>query len=229
MAKPDPAFARGMKGSPMTVRLYEYVVHTFGQPERELLATMANRAQEAGMPLIMIGEDQATFLRFFLPTIRAKRCLDVGTLFGYSAAVMALATAPDGTVVSLELEPRHAEVARANWKAARVADRIEVRVGPAVELMKSMPSDSFDFALIDADKGGYIRYFEEALRLVRAGGVIAADNTLAWGLVAEPATGTHTSDIASIQAFNEHVAKRTDVDACLLPLGDGLLLARVKD
>jgi predicted O-methyltransferase YrrM len=187
----------------MTDALYEYVVDTFASEERALLATMAKPAAEAGMPLIMIAEDQARFLRVLLPAVGAKSALDVGTLFGYSAYMMAKTMGRGAHVVSLELSPVHAEVARKNLERLGVAKDVDIQVGPALEQMRRLPSRSFDFVLIDADKGGYIDYFTEALRLVRRGGLIAADNALAW---AHP-----------------------QVEACLLPLGDGLVVARVKN
>ena len=219
-----------MKGTPMTEPTYEYVIQRFGKEERELLRAMARRAERAGMPLIMIGEDQARFLRILLPAMGAKTCLDVGALFGYSAAVMAQSMGSKGKVVSLELEPRHAEVARENLAGLGLGKQVDVEVGAALDLMKKLKASSFDFVLIDAEKTGYVGYFEESLRLVRPGGIIAADNTLAWGRVAEPPAALREEpDVVAIQRFNDHVAKSKDVVACLLPIGDGLLVARVKD
>lgn len=219
-----------MKGSPMTERLYEYVIDTFASDERKLLEKMAKRAEKAGLPMIMISEDQARFLRILLPAIGAKLALDVGTLFGFSAAVMANAMGPGGRVVSLELEPDNAEVARANLDHMNLGDRVEIRVGPAIKHMKQLDSHAFDFVLIDADKGGYVEYFQEALRVVRPGGLIAADNTLAWGRVADkPGKKPRSDEVKAIQRFNKHVAASRKVEACLLPVGDGLLVARVKD
>lgn len=219
-----------MKGSPMTEKLYEYVIDTFASDERKLLEKMAKRAQRSGLPMIMIAEDQARFLRILLPAIGAKRALDVGTLFGFSAAVMAKAMGAGGRVVSLELEPDTAAVAHANLEQLGLADRVEIQIGPAIKHMKQLDSHAFDFVLIDADKGGYVEYFHEALRIVRPGGIIAADNTLAWGRVADkPGKRARFDEVRAIQRFNKHVAGNRKVEACLLPIGDGLLVARVKD
>lgn len=214
----------------MTEKLYEYVIDLFASDERKLLKKMAEHGEKAGLPMIMISEDQARFLKILLPAIGAKHALDVGTLFGFSAAIMAKAMGPAGHVVSLELEPDTADVARGNVERLGLADRVEIQVGEALKRMKQLDSHVFDFVLIDADKGGYIDYFQEALRLVRPGGLIAADNTLAWGRVADkPTKKARADDVRAIQRFNKHVAASRKVEACLLPVGDGLLVARVKD
>jgi caffeoyl-CoA O-methyltransferase len=219
-----------MKGSPMTEKLYEYVIGTFANDERKLLAKMAKRAEKAGMPMIMIAEDQARFLRILLPAIGAQHALDVGTLFGYSAAIMAQAMGPAGRVVSLELEPDNAAIAHENLEHLGLGGQVEIQIGEAIKRMKQLESKFFDFVLIDADKGGYVDYFTEALRLVRPGGIIAADNTLAWGRVADkPGKRARADEVRAIQKFNQHVAKNRKVEACLLPIGDGLVVARVKD
>lgn len=213
----------------MTDAIYEYVVERFAAPERELLKKMAKRARDAELPMIMIAEDQARFLGLLIQVANVKRVLDVGTLFGYSAAIMAHAMGPKGRVVTLELEPRNADVARENFEALGIDKQIAIHVGPAKTSMANLKPGSFDLVLIDADKEGYIDYFEAALNLIRDGGLIAADNALAWGRVAEPATRLRTeTDVLAIQRFNDHVAKRRDVTASMLPLGDGLLLARKK-
>jgi len=214
----------------MNEKLYEYVIDTFASDERKLLEKMAKRAQRAGLPMIMIAEDQARFLKILLPAIGAKHALDVGALFGFSAAVMAKAMGPAGRVVSLELEPDIADVARANLEQLGLGDRVEIQVGPALKHMTQLDSQTFDFVLIDADKAGYVDYFQESLRLVRPGGLIAADNTLAWGRVADKQGKKARSDeVRAIQRFNKHVAASYKVEACLLPIGDGLVVARVKD
>lgn len=212
----------------MNEALYEYTVERFGAPERDLLRTMAAPAQAAGLPMIMVSEDQARFLRVLLKAVGAKRALDVGTLFGYSAAVMAKAMGPRGRVVSLELEPRHAQVAQRSLAALRLGGRVKVQVGAALPAMQKLRARSFDFALIDADKRGYVEYFDECLRLVRPGGLIAADNALAWGQVAGEATAQREPDVAAIRAFNDHVSTHPKVEASLLPIGDGLLVAHIK-
>lgn len=209
----------------MTEATYEYVVTRFAPRERKRLRAMAGPAEKAGLPMIMISEEQAKCLGVLVKLVGAMRILDVGTLFGYSAAVMADAMPSSGRVVSLELDPRHAEAARRILKKQGFGGRVKVEVGPALDAMKKMKRRSFDLVLIDAEKSGYLDYFEEAVRLVGAGGVVCADNALAWGRVAEAAADN--ADVGHIQRFNDHVAQRKDVDAIILPVGDGLLVARV--
>lgn len=204
---------------------YEYIVARFAARERKLFRAMAEPAARADVPLIMISEEQAKFLRVLVGVSGARRVLDVGTLFGYSAAVMAGAMPTGGRVVSLELEERHAEVARRIIKKQGLGAKVRIEVGPALASMKRLPRRSFDLVLIDADKAGYIDYFEEAVRLVGPGGLVCADNALAWGKVANPTA--HEPDVEHIRRFNDHVAARKDVEAILLPIGDGLLVARV--
>lgn len=219
-----------MKGSPLTPALYQYIVERFAQEERALLRKMARRAEAAGLRPIMISEDQARFLGLLLRAVGARRALDVGTLFGYSAAIMAQAMGPRGRVVSLDMDERAARVATENLRELGLGDRVEIRLGRALDSLKRLRGRSFDFALIDADKAPYVEYYEEGLRLVRRGGWIAADNTLAWGRVAEPPAAVRSEpDVGAIQRFNDHVSRDRRVEACLLPIGDGLLLAHVKN
>ena len=219
-----------MKGTPLTDETYEYIVSNFAFEERTLLAEMSARAKEAGIPMIMIAEDQAKFIAFFLRAIKARRVLDVGTLFGYSAAIMARAIGPDGEVVSLEYSEKHAAVAKENWAHLRHHEHISLIVGPALDAMKNMASHSFDFILIDADKSNYINYLRESLRLIRPGGVIAGDNALAWGRIVEKNIAKDDPDyvsVTSIQAFNKAVATEGSMFSIIVPIGDGMAMGVV--
>ena len=219
-----------MKGTPLTDETFNYIVELFASEESDLLRTMAKRAAAAGMPMIMISEEQAKFVGVFLKAIKAKSALDVGTLFGYSAAIMARAMGADSNVVSLEFEPKHAEVARENLKELGLGN-VVVHVGPALEEMKKMAADSFDFIMIDADKPNYVNYLAEALRLVRPGGVIAGDNALAWGKIGQSQISASDPDyksVTSIQAFNRAFASEKAIFGVITPVGDGLALGVVE-
>ena len=238
-----------MKGTPLTDLTCEYIVNNFASEERTLLQTMSARAQAAGIPMIMIAEEQAKFVKVFLRVIKAKRVLDVGTLFGYSAAIMSQAIGADGEVVSLEFNPEHARVAKENLANAGISN-VSVITGPALDAMKSLLDDSFDFVLIDADKPNYVNYLRESLRLVRAGGVIAGDNALAWGKIADevapqvastepPNSGANyrpwlTPDdpdfgsVTAIQAFNKAFAAEPSLFSILVPIGDGMAMGVVQ-
>ncbi|HWF44820.1 MAG TPA: O-methyltransferase [Candidatus Kapabacteria bacterium] len=219
-----------MKGTPLTEEIYEYIVSNFAFEERTLQRSMSERAEAAGIPMIMIGEDQAKFVAFFLRAIKARRVLDVGTLFGYSAAIMARAIGEKGEVISLEFNPAHAAVAKENLAHFGI-EHVTITVGAALDSMKKLPMSSFDFILIDADKPNYTNYLRESLRLIRPGGVIAGDNAIAWGRIADE-TITYTdpdySSVTSIQAFNKAVAAEGSMFSIILPIGDGMAMGVVE-
>ncbi len=218
-----------MKGTPLTEETYEYIVRNFAKEERALLERMSARAKEAEMPMIMISEEQAKFIAFFLKATQAKRALDVGTLFGYSAAIMSRAMGPGSEVVTLETSEKHAQVARENLEELYLRN-VQIKTGPALEVMKLLKRDSFDFVLIDADKPNYVNYLKEAMRLVRRGGVIAGDNALAWGKVAKPAAETDpdVKSVRAIQQFNTAFSQEKKLFGILVPIGDGMTMGVVE-
>lgn len=218
-----------MKGTPLTEETFDYIVRNFAQNEAQLLERMQKRAVQAGIPMIMISEEQAKFVGFFLRSIKAKRVLDVGTLFGYSAAIMSQAVGEDGEVVTLEFEPLHANVAQENFADLGLKN-VTLKQGAALDHMKSMDSNSFDFIMIDADKINYLNYFSEALRLIKPGGVIAGDNSLAWGKVTNTAIESSDPDyvsVTSIQKFNAAFAAERSLFSIIVPVGDGLAMGVV--
>jgi predicted O-methyltransferase YrrM len=219
-----------MKAIALSEPLYEYIVERFAVPERTLLRRMKARADKAGLPPIMISEEQAKFVSLLVRLHgRVKRVLDVGTLFGFSAAVLAQAMGTKGRVVSLEAEPRNAKVARANLEELGLQDRVEVREGLALELMRGMQKESFDLVLVDADKENYSNYLEEAVRLLRDGGIVLVDNAFAFGRVLEAKPiGPSSEDVRAVRSFNDALSKRKDVDAVLVPVGDGLAFGLVR-
>lgn len=157
------------------------------RPDASLAAALA-ATEAAGMPMIAVSAAQGKWLHLFARAIGARRILEVGTLGGYSAIWLATALPADGRLVTLELSELHATVARANLARAGVADRIEVRVGPAADTLAAMVDAGeapFDLCFIDADKPGYPTYLRHALDLVRPGGAIVADNVVRDGRVAD--------------------------------------------
>jgi len=160
--------------------------------------------------------------------IGATRTLEVGTFTGYSALVVALALPPEGRVVACDVSEEYTAVARRYWAQAGVADRIELHLAPALETLERLiangAAESFDFAFIDADKVNYDAYYESALTLLRPGGLVAIDNVLWDGKVVESAPGD--PDTQAIQALNAKLKDDSRVTISLLPLGDGLTLAR---
>ncbi len=219
-----------MKGTPLTEKTFNYIVDLFAKDEVALLERMSTRAKEAGVPMIMISEEQAKFIEVFLKAIKAKRALDIGTLFGYSAAIMSRAMGPESHVVSLEFLPMHAEVAKTNL-AAEGIENVEIIVGPAAESLKTLEAASFDFILIDADKENYSIYLDHALQLIKSGGVIAGDNALAWGKITDTSISKNDPDylsVTSVQAFNLSFANEQRLFSIIVPVGDGLALGVAK-
>jgi caffeoyl-CoA O-methyltransferase len=188
------------------------------------------RAETAAMPgaHMQTGPDQGAFFALLMRLMGARRALEIGTFTGYSALAVAAALPPDGKVVTCEVSEERAAVARRYWQEAGVADRIELRLGPATDTLAALLRDggagTFDFAFIDADKENSDVYYESCLQLLRPGGLIAVDNVLWSGAVADP--NVRDEETAALRALNAKVRGDARVDACLLTLGDGVLLAR---
>ncbi|MCL6454895.1 MAG: O-methyltransferase [Alicyclobacillus sp.] len=186
--------------------------------------------REQGMPEISVPPEVGQFLTLLVRVSGAEQLLEVGTLGGYSAICLLRGTRhsrPSAHLTSLELKPEFASVAKANLAAAGYGDRVTIRVGPALDSLQALVEEGarFDFFLIDADKGNYIRYLEYAVQLANPGAVIVADNALRGGRVLRE-TDTAPSTVA-LRAFNHLAASHPRLDAMLLPLGDGLVVAQV--
>ncbi len=166
---------------------------------------------------------EGRFLAMLAALAGARRVLEIGTFTGYSALSLAEGVGPGGRVVTCEVSPEHAEVARRNIAASPLADRIEVRLGPALETLASLEG-SFDLVFIDADKPSYPDYYEAALRLLAPGGVIVLDNTLRAGRVLAPDPDDHGT--RAVAALNDRIVRDERVTAVLLPLRDGVTLVR---
>jgi O-methyltransferase len=191
---------------------------------REITAAMPEAS-------LQIGADQAAFSALLIRLMGAKRALEIGTFTGYSALAVASALPEDGRLVCCDINDEWTTIARDFWTRAGVADRIDLRLGPALDTLQNMLSngeaESFDYAFIDADKTSYDAYYEACLKLVRPGGLIALDNMLWHGQVADPADKQPQTEL--IRALNEKIRDDSRVDACLLSLGDGVMLARKHD
>ena len=208
-------------------RLHDYILaHSLREPE--VLRRL--REETAGLPGagMQIGPEQGQFMALLVELIGARRTLEIGTFTGYSALVVALALPPEGRVVACDVSAEYTAVARRYWAEAGVADKIELHLAPALEtldrLLAGGRAGSFDFAFIDADKTNYGAYYERTLALLRPGGLAAIDNVLWGGKVLEEAA--HDPDTRAIQALNATLKDDSRVTLSLLPLGDGLTLAR---
>ena len=196
--------------------------------EPPLLARL--REETAGLPdaRMQIAPEQGQFMALLVRLVGARRAIEVGTFTGYSALCVAEALPSDGRLVALDVSAEWTAIARRYWADAGVADRIDLRLAPAADSLDRMIADgeagTHDFAFIDADKDNYELYFERCLALVRPGGLIAVDNVLWNGRVAEAAHDD--KDTVAIRAFNAARRDDTRVDLSLVPIGDGLTLAR---
>ncbi|GAB4469429.1 MAG: class I SAM-dependent methyltransferase [Armatimonadaceae bacterium] len=213
----------------MNDALHQYLIETTVQTSevmdklREETATMPNRGMQ-------ISPEQGQFMAFLVKTLGVKKALEVGVFTGYSSLVTALALPESGQLIACDISDEFTQVARRYWAEAGVDRKITLHIGPATETLERLQQEghngTFDFAFIDADKGGYDAYYEAALKLVRSGGVIAIDNVLWAGKVADP--DVTDTDTEAIRILNKKVFSDDRVEACLLPVGDGVTLARVK-
>jgi predicted O-methyltransferase YrrM len=162
------------------------------------LTAALEASDAAGLPRIAVSAQQGQFLCLLAGAMRARRILEIGTLGGFSTIWLARGAGPQGRVITLEYEPKHAEVARANLQRAGVADRVEVIVGAALDALPTLTGDPFDLVFIDADKENYVAYLEWAVRLARPGSVIVLDNVIREGRVLEP-----ESDDPRVQATRQ--------------------------
>lgn len=187
------------------------------------------REETARHPLarMQISPEQGQFLTLLVDLIGARRTLEVGVFTGYSALAVARALPHDGRILACDVSEEFTAIARAAWARAGEAGKIDLRLAPATQTLSAAiaagEAGTYDFAFIDADKASYDAYYEASLTLLRAGGLIAVDNALWSGKVADCAEGD--ADTAALRALNAKVSDDARVRACLLPVGDGLLLA----
>jgi caffeoyl-CoA O-methyltransferase len=206
--------------------LYEYVVaHGVREHPAQCALREATRSQpHAGM---QIGPDQGQFLAMLTRLGGFRRAIEVGVFTGYSALSVALALPDDGYLLACDVSEPYTAIGRPFWAEAGVAHKIDLRIAPAVETLDAQlaagAAGSFDFAFIDADKAGYDAYYERCLGLLRTGGLIAIDNVLWGGSVARPA---QDADTRALQALNDKIHGDERVDIVLVPIGDGVTLAR---
>jgi predicted O-methyltransferase YrrM len=195
-----------------------YVGGLFAREDEALRAARAEMERE-GLPKINVSASEGTLLHILARAVGARRILEIGTLGGYSATWLARALPEEGRLISLEIDEHHAEVARRNLARAGLAEKVEVRVGPAAESLDALAAsgeDAFDLVFIDADKDGYPTYLEKSVPLVRAGGLIVADNVL------QPAVLDPDAD-TGITRYNAALAARPDLVSIITPtLGRGL-------
>jgi predicted O-methyltransferase YrrM len=210
----------------LTDTLYEYLLaHSVREPQ--VLKELREETAKLPMAGMQIGPDQGQFMALLAKLSGARRCIEVGVFTGYSSLSVALALPPDGTIIACDVSEEWTAIARRYWKKAGVESKIELRLAPAVQTLDGLiaagEAGRFDFAFIDADKGGYLAYYERCLELLRPRGLIAIDNTLWSGDVAN--AENQKPDTVSLRAFNDALHHDERIDLAMLPLGDGVTLA----
>src|SRR6516225_1271584 len=177
---------------------------------------------------LQAAPEMGTFLTLMTRVSRARSGLEVGTFTGYSSICIARGLGAGGRLLCCDVSEEWTSVARKYWEKAGLSDRIELRLGPALDTLRSLPDEEmFDLAFIDADKGGYLGYWREVVPRIRPGGLIMADNTFSHGRVID--AGNDNPAVIAVRDFNDHAAADDRVDVVMVPIGDGLTLARKRD
>lgn len=209
----------------LSPELHEYVVAhgTPPDPVRRELTEETNAL--GGISVMQIAPEQGAFMELFTRAIGARRAIEVGTFTGYSALCIAQGLPDDGHLLCCDVSEEWTAIARRAWEKARVADRIELRIAPAIETLRALPDEAaWDLAFLDADKTGYEAYYEEILPRLRPGGVILVDNVFMMGRVVRP--DADDEGTRAMRAFNAARVADDRVDVAMIPVGDGLSLLR---
>jgi predicted O-methyltransferase YrrM len=208
----------------VTPEIHKYLNERFSG-EDEFLRKLREDAEKVGIPPIHINQEQGKFLQVFLKAMNAKYVLEFGSLAGYSAITFARAIQDGGKVVCLEINPRNADFVKNKAKEAGLEDKIEVITCDAQKFIKDYKPDmEFDFVFIDADKGGYVKYMNHSLPLLRKGGVLCADNALAFGKIITDDSEEERKNVAAIRRFNEEFNSKEELFTTLVTMGDGMAM-----
>ena len=211
----------------LTDNVYTYLLDN-SLRESPVARALREKTDQHEWAVMQISADQGQFMALLLKLINAKRVIEIGTFTGYSALVMAQALPEDGQLIACDVNDEWTNIGKPYWQEANVENKIDLHLAPALETLDALIEENqlnqFDFAFIDADKQNIQNYFERCLQLIRPGGLIAVDNVLWGGSVADPEN--QTPDTLAIRTFNKTVLKDKRVDISLVPIGDGLTLAR---
>jgi predicted O-methyltransferase YrrM len=213
----------------LSADVYDYVLRVSSR-EPDVLARLRAATASVPMSVMQIGADQGQLMALLVRLIGARRCIELGTYTGYSALAVALALPADGKLITCDVNADWVGVGQPFWREAGVEQRIDLRLKPAIETLDELIAEGqaggFDFAFIDADKPSYGAYYERLLQLIRRGGLIAVDNTLA--LAGAPVFAQNSESANAMRAFNELVHQDQRVDLAMLTVGEGLTLLRVR-
>lgn len=207
----------------VTGELHDYMV-AHGTPLDPLAQELVEETRGlGGVAEMLTTADQAALLTLLTRLVSARRAVEIGTFTGFSALAIARGLPADGSLLCLDVSEEWTSIARRYWDRAGVADRIELRIGDAHAAAAALPTEpEFDLAFVDADKPGYVDYFEQLVPRVRSNGLLLFDNTLAGGRV----VGEHENDPVDRKEFNAHIARDERVDVVMLGIGDGVTLVR---
>ena len=208
----------------LSPELNSYVVAHSSAADEVLLDLAAETATLGGASVMQVAPEQGVFLEILTRLVGARRAVEVGTFTGYSSICIARGLGHGGQLICCDVSEEWTGVARRYWERAGLADRIDLRIAPAIETLRALPAEPWiDLVFIDADKGGYLAYWEELVPRVRPGGVLLVDNVLQSGRVLEPAGDANAT---AVHAFNDRVLADERVDVVMLPLADGVTMAR---
>ncbi len=209
----------------LTESLYDYLLSS-SLREPDILKQLREETENITLSVMQISPDQGQFMQLLVKLLSARNCLEIGVYTGYSSLCVALAMPDDGRLIACDIDEDWTSVARKYWDRAGVAHKIDLRLAPATQTLQQLlddgKQDSFDFAFIDADKPSYTAYYEYCLKLVRPGGLIAVDNTLWGGSVAD--STINDTDTVAIRSFNKTLLQDERVDISMLAIGDGVTL-----
>ncbi|MFN2484698.1 MAG: class I SAM-dependent methyltransferase [Candidatus Limnocylindria bacterium] len=211
----------------MTPELQDYLV-SISVRDHPVLVRLREETARLSEANMQIGPEQGAFMQVLVEMLGARRCLELGVFTGYSSLVVALAMPSDGRITACDVSEEWTSIARRYWAEAGVADRIDLRLAPATETLDALLRDgaagTYDFAFIDADKSEYDTYYERTIELLRPGGLMAIDNVFWGGEVVDQTR--HDADLDAIRALNARIVTDERVTMCVVPIADGLTLAR---
>jgi caffeoyl-CoA O-methyltransferase len=213
------------KSFQLSPEIHDYLI-THGTPPDDIERALIEETAALGdISRMQIAPEQGALLRILTGVLGVKQAVEIGTFTGYSALCIARGLGDDGHLLCCDVSDEWTKIGRRHWEAAGVSGRIELRLGPALETLASLPRvETFDLAFIDADKPNYIAYYEELVPRLRDRGLLIVDNVLWSGSVVDPEADD--VNVSAIRAFNDHVAADTRVDKVMLPVSDGITLAR---
>jgi caffeoyl-CoA O-methyltransferase len=209
----------------VTKAVHDYAVAHGTPPDATQESLIGATAALGGVSRMQIAPEQGAFMTMLAQLVDARFAVEVGTFTGYSSICIARGLSDGGRLLCCDVSEEWTAVARDHWVQAGVDDRIELVIGPAADTLRALPSDPpIDFAFIDADKTGYRTYYDEIVQRLRPGGLVLVDNVLWGGNVVD--AGDQSDDTVAIRAVNDHIAADDRVDVVMLPIADGLTIAR---